>query len=181
MSAIVTLHNVRIKGDSVNLKGLDWRKEDGLIFPNQCSCLHNPDVESDIDWLAKRGAEGSVTVTYDEDGESEKWVLKDGKVGVYLSVVVYEEKPCRYLSTETLEEALRALDLHNINKALDKGWKPDMKDVRGHYATHMLELSRHELVEMYTSEVFGDDPSITKQVNGLSGYLEIAAGKFLTE
>lgn len=102
MSAIITLHNVNvtIKEDSVSLEGLDWRKEDGNIFPNQCSCLSSNDVESDVEELAKRGAEGSVIVAYDEDGESEKWVLKDGTVGVYRSVEVYEVKPYRYLSTQ---------------------------------------------------------------------------------
>lgn len=99
MSAVVTLHDVTIKAGSVSLEGLDWRKEDGDIFPNQCSGLSHNDVESDVKELAKRGAEGSVIVAYDEDNESEKWVLKDGKVGVHLSVVVYEEKPYRYLST----------------------------------------------------------------------------------
>ena len=100
MSALVTLHNVMIKGNSVSLEGLDWRKEDSDIFPNQCSCLSSNDVELDVEKLAKRGAEGSVIVTYDEDGESEKWVLKDGKVGIYRGAVVYEENPHRYLSTE---------------------------------------------------------------------------------
>jgi len=51
----------------------------------------------DVKELAKRGAEGSVIVAYDEDGESEKWVLKDGKVSIYRGVVAYEENPHRHI------------------------------------------------------------------------------------
>ena len=93
----------------------------------------------------------------------------------------YKGHPREFGLEPTLEEALRGLGDADVVRALDKGWKPDLEKTRAVHRDHITEFTDSELEEMYNDEVFGDDPSITREVKGLYGYFQVAAEAFLYE